>query len=108
MLRLTTQNLGDVTVFRLAGRITAGDSDGLRNAVRNQRDARVLVLDLADVHFVAVYQLVEFVRQRVDVLFDGPAERGHLHALAVYGGNVRAERLDVNVDARPGASPKAG
>jgi anti-anti-sigma factor len=49
MLRLTTQNLGDVTVYRLAGRITAGDSDGLRNAVRNQRDARVLVLDLADV-----------------------------------------------------------
>jgi anti-sigma B factor antagonist len=49
MLRLTTQNLGDVMVYRLAGRITAGDSDGLRNAVCNERDARVVVLDLADV-----------------------------------------------------------
>jgi anti-sigma B factor antagonist len=49
MLRVTTQNLGDVTVFRIAGRITAGDGDCLRNAVRNAPDTRVAVLDLADV-----------------------------------------------------------
>ena len=49
MLRLTMQNLGDVTVFRLAGRITAGDNEGLCKAVQSQRDTRVAVLDLADV-----------------------------------------------------------
>jgi anti-anti-sigma factor len=49
MLRLTMQNLGDVTVFRLAGRITAGDFDGLRDAFRSQRFARIAVLDLAEV-----------------------------------------------------------
>jgi anti-anti-sigma factor len=49
MLRLTMQNLGDVTVFRLAGRITAGDFDGLCNAVRSQPDTRVAVLDMGEV-----------------------------------------------------------
>jgi len=49
MLRMTMQNLGDVTVFRVAGRITAGDFDGLRDAFRTQRYTSIAVLDLADV-----------------------------------------------------------
>ena len=49
MLRLSVQNLGDVTVFRCNGRIAAGDEDVLRNAVRSQNGTRVAVLDLAEV-----------------------------------------------------------
>jgi anti-anti-sigma factor len=49
MLRLTTLKLGDVTVFRCAGRITA---DILREAVMNGPHARIVVLDLAEVSAV--------------------------------------------------------
>ena len=49
MLNLTIHDLGDVTVFRCAGRITAEDGDVLRKAVLSQSRIRVAVLDLAEV-----------------------------------------------------------
>ena len=52
MLNLKIQNLGDVTVFRCAGRITADDADGLRKAVLAQSQLRVAVLDLAEISAV--------------------------------------------------------
>ena len=52
MLTLKIQNLGDVTVFRCAGRITADDVDGLRKAVQAQSQLRVAVLDLAEISAV--------------------------------------------------------
>src|SRR5256885_1169134 len=52
MLSLEIRNLGDVTVFRCAGRITANDADGLRKAVLAQSNVRVAVLDLAEISAV--------------------------------------------------------
>ncbi len=52
MLTLTIHNLGDVTVFRCAGRITTGSVDALRNAVLNHPHTPIAVLDLAGVSFV--------------------------------------------------------
>ena len=52
MLNLKIQNLGDVTVFRCAGRITAEDAEGLRKAVQAQSQLRVAVLDLAEISAV--------------------------------------------------------
>ncbi len=49
MLSMTIQKLGDASVFHCSGRITAGEEDLLRTAVRNQRRIRTLVLDLADI-----------------------------------------------------------
>jgi anti-anti-sigma factor len=49
MLRLTIQNLSDVTVFRCEGRITFAYADMLRIAVLKQPRNRVAVLDLAEV-----------------------------------------------------------
>lgn len=49
MLGLTIHNLGDVTVFQCAGRITANDGDVLRRAVFSQSPIRAVVLDLAGV-----------------------------------------------------------
>ena len=52
MLSLTIHNLEDVTVFRCAGRITAGDEAALRNAFLTQPHIRVAVLDLQEVNAV--------------------------------------------------------
>jgi len=52
MLSLTIHNLGDVTVFRCAGRITADDGNVLRNAVLTQLPIRIAVLDLAEISAV--------------------------------------------------------
>jgi anti-sigma B factor antagonist len=49
MLTLTTHNLGDVTIFRCTGRLTAGDGEVLRTAVLNQLQLHVVVLDLTDI-----------------------------------------------------------
>jgi anti-sigma B factor antagonist len=49
MLSLTIQKLGDVTLFQCAGRITAGDGDILRIAVRTLSRVRTIVIDLAEV-----------------------------------------------------------
>ena len=49
MLSLTIQKLGDVSVFQCAGRLTAGDGDILRIAVRTQSRVRTVVLDLAEI-----------------------------------------------------------
>ena len=52
MLSFTVNKLGDVTVFRCAGRLTAGDGDVLRDAVPNHTQTRTIVLDLAEVRTV--------------------------------------------------------
>jgi anti-anti-sigma factor len=49
VLRMTIDSLGDVSVFRCAGRITAGDEDFLRVAVHSRSGSRAIVLDLAEV-----------------------------------------------------------
>jgi anti-sigma B factor antagonist len=49
MLSVTIQKLGDVSVFQCAGRITAGDGDILRIAVRTQSRVHTVVLDLAEI-----------------------------------------------------------
>lgn len=52
MLSMTIQKLGDVSVFHCSGRITAGEENGLRTAVRSQTRVRTVVLDLAEVSAV--------------------------------------------------------
>jgi anti-anti-sigma factor len=52
MLSLTIHNLGEVTVFRCVGRITAEDRDALRNTVLTQPHIRIAVLDLAEISAV--------------------------------------------------------
>ena len=52
MLSLNIHNLGKVTLFRCAGRITAGDGDVLRNAILTPLHKRTVVLDLADISAV--------------------------------------------------------
>ena len=52
MLSLTIQNLGDVTVFRCAGRITFGSGNDLRTAISTQSRMRIAVLDLAEISAV--------------------------------------------------------
>jgi anti-anti-sigma factor len=52
MLSFTVNKLGDVTVFRCAGRLTAGDGDVLRDAVPDHAQTRTVVLDLAEVRTV--------------------------------------------------------
>jgi anti-sigma B factor antagonist len=49
MLSMTIQKLGDVSVFHGSGRITAGEEDRLRNAVRSQSRIRAVVLDFAEI-----------------------------------------------------------
>ncbi len=52
MLSMSFHNLGDVTIFRCAGRITFPDADILQNAVLAQPRSAVVVLDLAEVRAV--------------------------------------------------------
>ncbi len=52
MLSLSIHHLGDVAVFRCAGRITAEDGDELRAAVLSHNSIRTAVLDLAEVNGV--------------------------------------------------------
>jgi anti-sigma B factor antagonist len=52
MLSLKIQNLGDVTVFQCAGRITAEDENAFRKAVLAESHVRMVVLDLAEVSAV--------------------------------------------------------
>jgi anti-sigma B factor antagonist len=49
MLSLTIHNLGDVNVFKCAGRITANDGKALRKAVLCQLPSKMAVLDLAEI-----------------------------------------------------------
>jgi anti-anti-sigma factor len=52
MLRITTNNLGDVTVFRCTGQITFPDADTLRVIVLKQKHVRIAVLDLAEIRVI--------------------------------------------------------
>jgi len=49
MLGITIHNLGDVTIYRCAGRIVFGYEDRVLSAVRKQPGVRIAVLDLAEV-----------------------------------------------------------
>src|ERR1017187_3243125 len=50
MLKLHIERIGDVAVIQCAGRIVQRDATfKLRDTVRQQRDARVILLDLSDV-----------------------------------------------------------
>jgi anti-anti-sigma factor len=50
MLKLHIERIGDVAVIQCAGRIVQSDATfKLRDTVRQQRDARIILLDLSDV-----------------------------------------------------------
>lgn len=66
MLSFTIQDLGDITIFRCVGRITAESRNRLRDAVVAQTDigragTRVVVLDLAEITTVDAAGLGELV-----------------------------------------------
>jgi anti-anti-sigma factor len=66
MLSFTIQDLGDITIFRCVGRITAESRNRLRDAVVAQTDirrtgTRIVVLDLAEVTTVDAAGLGELV-----------------------------------------------
>ena len=49
MLTVKSERAGDVVVIKCAGRIVRGQEAALRNAVLQEKLARVVVLDLSDV-----------------------------------------------------------
>ena len=49
MLTVKSERAGDVVVIKCAGRIVRGQEGALRNAVLQEKLARVVVLDLSDV-----------------------------------------------------------
>jgi len=49
MLKVKSERAGDVVIVKCAGRIVRGQEDVLRNAVLQEKLARVVVLDLTDV-----------------------------------------------------------
>jgi anti-sigma B factor antagonist len=57
MLSVTIYRLGEVAVFRCAGRITADRGDALEAAVWAQANIRVAVLDLAGIRAVDAHGL---------------------------------------------------
>jgi anti-anti-sigma factor len=57
MLRVHTRNLGDAAVLSLQGRLISGETRTLREAVRAQADAKVIVLDLSRVTAIDAYGL---------------------------------------------------
>jgi anti-anti-sigma factor len=52
MLRVRSERAGDVVVVNCAGRIVRGHEAALRDAVLNEKSARVVVLDLSHVESV--------------------------------------------------------
>ena len=46
MLKVHTRTSGDVTILRLRGRISIGETTPLRNAVLSQSSVSIVVLDL--------------------------------------------------------------
>jgi anti-anti-sigma factor len=62
MLTIGFERTNDVVVLRCEGRIVRGDDDLiLRGAIRSQDDARVIVIDLAEVETVDAGGLTAFV-----------------------------------------------
>jgi anti-anti-sigma factor len=52
MLNVTSERSGDVAIIKCAGRIVRGQESSLRNAVLQEKLARVVVVDLSDVDSV--------------------------------------------------------
>jgi anti-anti-sigma factor len=52
MLTVRSEKAGDVVVVKCAGRIVRGEENALREAVLQEKLARVVVLDLSDVESV--------------------------------------------------------
>jgi len=76
--------------------VDAGDGEiALHDAVAGDED---VVFDLANADFVAVDQLIVGSGHVVEECFDSHFELAHLTGADVGGGDVAAERLDVDVD----------
>ena len=52
MLRVSTENIGDMAVIECEGKIAHDDAFALRDAVITQNSAHVLVLDLSEVNAI--------------------------------------------------------
>ena len=52
MLKVETEKLGNVSVVSLQGRLVRGETDAVRRAVLSERDASVVVIDLARVGII--------------------------------------------------------
>jgi anti-anti-sigma factor len=62
MLELSTEKSGNVTVVRCVGRIVHGEeSENLRKVVVAAENARIVVLDLSEVHSIDAGGLAELV-----------------------------------------------
>ncbi len=76
--------------------VDAGDGEvALHDAMAGDED---VVFDLADADFVAVDEFVVSAGHGVEEVFDGGFELAHFAGANVGGGDVAAERLDVDVD----------
>lgn len=76
--------------------VNLGDGEAaVHGAVAGDED---FVLNEADVNVVAISKLVKFGGEIIDEVAHADGEIFHLFA----AGNVRAERLDVNIDVRSG------
>ena len=113
MLTVRSERAGDVVVIKCAGRIVRGEETALRNAVLQEKLARMIVLDLTDVEtldagglnlFVYLHRWTESNRTHLKLVNPRPfvyemLTRTHLncifdistfdHALALLGCECR-------------------
>jgi anti-anti-sigma factor len=75
MLKITVNNLGDVTIFRCSGEITFEYAETLRILVLNQPCIRIAVLDLADIRAIDAAGLGMLVSLRTWATTNGTALR---------------------------------
>lgn len=61
MLTVKNERVGDVVIIKCAGRIVRGQETALRNAVLQEKLARMVVLDLTDVELIDAGGLNLFV-----------------------------------------------
>jgi anti-anti-sigma factor len=52
MLRIKSERAGDVVIVKCAGRLVRGQESGLRNAVLQEKLARMVVLDVSDMESI--------------------------------------------------------
>lgn len=75
MLKITVNNLGDVTIFRCSGEITLEYTETLRILVLNQPRIRIAVLDLAEIRAIDAAGLGMLVSLRTWATTTGTALR---------------------------------
>jgi anti-sigma B factor antagonist len=71
MLKVHAQKLGDVTILRVRGRIVAGETAALRNAVLSSPTTSLLVIDLARVSRIDASGLGLMLKLREEVQSKG-------------------------------------